>query len=92
MKAITHAAIFYAVNEFSSTPACSCCGALSCNSPKGRVVSRIRVQTCSECGTLHDRDINASGIYSRQVIAVWLPGLPFSGRGGCQMPSWFRDV
>ncbi|WP_420361062.1 zinc ribbon domain-containing protein [Cronobacter dublinensis] len=74
------------------TPACSCCGALFCNSPKGRVVSRIRVQTCSECGTLHDRDINASGIYSRQVIAFWLQCPHPSGRGGCQMPSGFRDV
>jgi IS605 OrfB family transposase len=59
-KAIARSAVFQVVNESYSTQACSCCGALSPNSPKGRAGLRIRVWTCSECGTLHDRDVNAS--------------------------------
>ncbi|MEJ0230709.1 zinc ribbon domain-containing protein [Klebsiella michiganensis] len=42
-----------------STQACSCCGAISANSPKGRAGLRIREWTCCECGTAHDSDVNA---------------------------------
>lgn len=59
-KAIARSAVFQVVVESYSTQACSCCGALSPNSPKGRAGLRIRVWVCSECGTLHDRDVNAS--------------------------------
>lgn len=59
-KTIARSAVFEVVNEACSTQACSCCGALSPDSPKGRAGLRIRVWTCSECGTLHDRDVNAS--------------------------------
>lgn len=77
-KAIARSAVFQVVNESYSTQACSCCGALSPNSPKGRAGLRIRVWTCSECGTLHDRDVNASKnilAAGHRRLAVGIPAL-----------------
>jgi len=51
---------FVEVNESYTTQACSCCGAISDNSPKGRAGLGIREWFCAECGTSHDRDINAA--------------------------------
>lgn len=59
-KAIARSVVFEVVNESYSTQACSCCGAISANSPKGRAGLRIREWTCCECGTTHDRDVNAA--------------------------------
>lgn len=58
--------VFEEVNEAYTTQVCSCCGCLSSNSPKGRSGLRIREWTCVECGTLHDRDINAA----RNILAA----------------------
>ncbi|MDD1608648.1 MAG: zinc ribbon domain-containing protein, partial [Methylococcaceae bacterium] len=44
----------------NTTQTCSCCGLISQSSPKGRTGLRIREWTCAECGTTHDRDINAA--------------------------------
>jgi IS605 OrfB family transposase len=52
--------VFEVVNESYSTQTCSCCGAIPASSPKGRAGLRIREWVCSECGTEHDRDINAA--------------------------------
>ena len=57
--------VFKGVNESYTTQACSCCGAISANSPKGRAGLGIREWTC-ECGVTHDRDINAA----RNILAV----------------------
>lgn len=55
-----HAGVaFEEVNESYTTQVCSCCGCIGSNSPKGRAGLRIREWTC-ECGTTHDRDINAA--------------------------------
>jgi IS605 OrfB family transposase len=51
---------FEEVNEKYTTQACSCCGCISPNSPKGRAGLRIREWSCPECGALHDRDVNAA--------------------------------
>ena len=53
-------AVFIEVNESYTTQVCSCCGCLSSNSPKGRAGLGIREWSCPECGTTHDRDINAA--------------------------------
>ncbi len=53
-------AVFLEVNESYTTQACSCCGSLSSNSPKGRAGLRIREWACPECGAVHDRDVNAA--------------------------------
>ena len=52
--------VFLEVNEAYSTQACSCCGSISVNSPKGRAGLGIREWACPDCGTLHDRDVNAA--------------------------------
>ena len=56
-----HAGIDYQeVSEAFSTQACSTCGALSPASPKGRADLGVRQWQCCDCGTLHDRDLNAA--------------------------------
>ncbi len=50
---------FEEVNEQYTTQTCSCCGSRD-SSPKGRAGLGIREWTCVQCGTLHDRDINAA--------------------------------
>lgn len=50
---------FEEVNEAYTTQTCSCCGSRD-SSPKGRAGLGIREWTCVQCGTLHDRDVNAA--------------------------------
>ena len=52
--------VFEVVNEAYTTQTCSCCGGIPESSPKGRTGIGIREWTCVECGTLHDRDVNAA--------------------------------
>ncbi len=59
-KSKTMQGVFLEVNEAYSTQACSCCGSISVNSPKGRTGLGIREWTCPDCGSLHDRDVNAA--------------------------------
>ncbi|MFM2318651.1 MAG: hypothetical protein RLZZ215_1272 [Pseudomonadota bacterium] len=59
-------AVFIEVNEKYTTQACSCCGCISPNSPKGRAGLRIREWSCPECGAVHDRDVNAA----RNILAL----------------------
>ncbi|OAH16599.1 putative transposase DNA-binding domain protein [Streptomyces jeddahensis] len=44
---------------FPSTQLCSAPGCGSLTGPKGRQQLHVRVWTCTECGTRHDRDENA---------------------------------
>lgn len=46
------------VDSNNSTKTCSSCGALT--GPSGLAGLSVRQWKCSECGTLHDRDINAA--------------------------------
>lgn len=59
-KAIARSVGYLEVNESYTTQACSSCGCISDTSPKGRAGLGIREWTCAECGTVHDRDINAA--------------------------------
>lgn len=63
--------VFGVVNEAYTTQACSCCGCISHNSPKGRAGLEIREWTCTECGTTHDRDVNAA----KNILRVGLDSL-----------------
>jgi putative transposase len=63
--------VFEEVNESYTTQACSCCGSISQDSPKGRAGLRIREWACSDCGATHDRDVNAA----RNILAVGLDRL-----------------
>jgi IS605 OrfB family transposase len=49
---------FEEVSERYTIQACSCCGSISPNSPKGRAGLGIREWICPECGAVHDRDVN----------------------------------
>jgi putative transposase len=57
----------------NSTKTCSACGALS--GPSGRAGLSVRQWVCAECGTPHDRDVNAA-------INTLLAGLGTSPEGG----------
>ena len=52
--------VFEVVNESYTTQTCSCCGVIPASSPKGRAGLGIREWVCSECATVHDRDMNAA--------------------------------
>ena len=61
-----HAAVWFEeVNESYTTQTCSCCGSIPASSPKGRAGLGIREWACSECGSVHDRDVNAA----RNILA-----------------------
>jgi IS605 OrfB family transposase len=77
-KAIARSVVFSEVNEKYTTQTCSCCLKVSGSSPKGRSGLGIREWTCAECGTTHDRDINAARNILRlghQSLAVGIPSL-----------------
>ena len=57
-KALKHGASFAIVNERLSTQTCSACGSIG--GPKGIAGLGIRHWACSDCGRLHDRDVNAA--------------------------------
>lgn len=80
-KAIARSVVFGEVNEKYTTQTCSCCGAVSDNSPKGRAGLGIREWSCAGCGTLHDRDVNAAKNILRlghQSLAVGISALSTS--------------
>lgn len=52
------------VNEAYTTQVCSNCGSI--NGPKGLRQLVVREWTCADCGTVHDRDINAA----RNILAL----------------------
>jgi len=70
--------VFEVVNERYTTQTCSCCGSISAGSPKGRAGLRIREWTCVDCGTAHDRDVNAARnilAAGHRRLAVGIPAL-----------------
>jgi IS605 OrfB family transposase len=76
-KAIKHGAWYEEVDEGFTTQTCSNCGALPDSRPKGIAGLGIREWACTECGCVHDRDVNAAkNILSR-----------FSSRLGHQAPA-----
>lgn len=75
-KAIRHGVVFAEVNEAFSTQTCSCCGVVSPSSPKGRAGLGIRQWTCSNCGTVHDRDVNAARNIARLGLQALAEGIP----------------
>ncbi len=58
--------VFEVVGESYTTQTCSCCGSIPTSSPKGRAGLGIREWTCSDCGAVHDRDVNAA----RNILAA----------------------
>ena len=70
-KAVARSVEFEEVNERYTTQICSCCHEISDNSPKGRAGLGIREWICTECGTPHDRDVNAA----RNILRLGLQSL-----------------
>lgn len=54
------------VSEHLSSQVCSSCGSLPASRPRGIADLRQRVWRCSDCGAVHDRDVNAA----RNILAV----------------------
>lgn len=59
-KARRSGAVFIKVDEAYTTQTCSSCGALPESRPKGIAGLGMRGWVCSDCGTPHDRDVNAA--------------------------------
>ncbi|WP_454742576.1 RNA-guided endonuclease InsQ/TnpB family protein [Cupriavidus necator] len=59
-KAIAHGAWYEEVDERFTTQVCSSCDAMPPERPKGIADLGIRQWVCSECGAVHDRDVNAA--------------------------------
>ena len=70
-------AVYIEVNEAYISQVCSCCGAISRNSPKGRAGLGIREWSCTPCGTTHDRDRNAAKNILRLGHQTLGGGIPF---------------
>jgi putative transposase len=77
-KSIANGAKYQEVNEAYSTQTCSCCGALPLGRPKGIAGLGIREWTCDDCGTVHDRDVNAA----RNILARGLASLAEGAASG----------
>jgi IS605 OrfB family transposase len=70
-KAIRHGARCVVVSERMSTQTCSECGCLPSSRPRGIAGLGIREWRCDDCGTVHDRDVNAA----RNILRVGLDAL-----------------
>ena len=69
-------ATFAEVNEAFSTQTCSACNVRS--GPKGIAGLGIRAWSCSDCGTVHDRNVNAAKnilAAGRRRLAEGIPAL-----------------
>lgn len=69
------------VSERLSTQMCSTCGSLPEGRPRGIAHLRIREWTCSECGTVHDRDQNAALNILRTGLRTLVAGTPIEAGG-----------
>jgi putative transposase len=67
-KAITHGANTLEVSERWTSQTCSECGVMPASRPRGIAGLRERVWSCSDCGAVHDRDVNAA----RNILALGL--------------------
>lgn len=74
-KAIARSVVFEEVNESYTTLTCSCCLAIN-NNLRGRAGLKIREWTCAECGTTHDRDVNAAKNILRIGHDTLVGGIP----------------
>ncbi len=66
------------VNESYTTQTCSSCGEKPPSRPKGIAGLGIREWICSECGTVHDRNVNAAKnilALGHERLAVGIPSL-----------------
>ena len=79
-KAIRHGGRLLEVSERMTTQTCSSCGALPPERPTGTAGLGIRDWSCSCCGAVHDRDVNAA----KNILRIGLDAL---AEGAAQMRS-----
>lgn len=70
-KASRHGGMFREVDEKFTSQICSVCGMLPSSRPRGIADLGVREWRCSECGAIHDRDVNAA----RNILALGLSAL-----------------
>lgn len=70
-KAVRHGGRLVEAPEAYTTQSCSTCGALPPSRPKGIAGLEIREWTCDDCGSVHDRDVNAA----KNILRVGLDAL-----------------
>lgn len=59
-KSARRQAVYLDVDERWSSQVCSTCGTMPASRPRGIADLGIREWECSDCGTLHNRDVNAA--------------------------------
>jgi putative transposase len=59
-KAVKHGARYQEIDERFSSQVCSSCGSLPDSRPNGIADLGIRQWVCSDCGCVHDRDVNSA--------------------------------
>lgn len=79
-KAVMHGGRMIEVSEAYTSQTCSRCGSLPHGRPAGIAGLGIREWECNDCGTVHDRDVNAA----RNILRV---GLDTLVEGAAQMRS-----
>lgn len=75
-KAIARSAVYLDVPEAFTTQVCSICGALPEGRPKGIADLGVREWMCCECGSVHDRDVNAARNILRLGCEALAEGAP----------------
>jgi putative transposase len=80
-KAITRGGMCLKVNEAYTSQTCAECRSIA--GPKGRAGLNKRMWTCSDCGVVHHRDLNAA----RNILRVGLHTLVEGARARKQVPS-----
>jgi IS605 OrfB family transposase len=75
-KSIATGAWYEEVDERLTSQTCSNCGALPDSRPNGIAGLGIREWACSDCGVMHDRDLNAAKNILRRGRATLAVGIP----------------
>lgn len=73
-KAIRHGGRVVEVSEVMSSQTCSACGCLPPSRPRGIAGLAIREWECSDCGAVHDRDVNAARNILRAGLSTLCEG------------------
>jgi putative transposase len=64
------------VSEAMSSQVCSSCGSLPASRPRGISDLGMREWRCDDCGTVHDRDVNAASNILRVGLDALVEGAP----------------
>jgi putative transposase len=75
-KSIATGAWYAEVDERFTSQTCSNCGALPDSRPDGIAGLGVREWACSDCGVVHDRDLNAAKNILRRGRATLAVGIP----------------